>query len=716
MKKHIYLPLVFLVVYAQNFAQSKRLADRYFEEFAYIKAATLYESLYKKGDTTLYILRKLGDAYYNNAETIKAEFWYRKMFDGNDSIDKTYLFKYAQVLRSNGKYKQSDSIFLKISKKKDIDAITTSLANQNYLIDYSKVEGKRISLRNLAINTSYSDFGGFIDNEEFYFASSSPKSTKKEKLYQWNNQPFLNIYKAFHYSVPLENSERDSILILEQKSLLQEPINSQYHESTPVFTQDGKTMYFTRVNYDGKKLRKDKKKTVNLKLYKAHFNDGQWGDIQELPFNSDSYSVGHPALSSDEKTLYFVSDMPGGHGETDIYKVVITDTEYGLPINLGNQINTYEKEMFPFVGQDSTLYFSSSGHLGVGLLDIYQTKILSDSAFSEVKNLGYPFNSKKDDFSFYLDRSGRKGYFSSNRPGGKGDDDVYSFIIYDDPMPVVVCQQGIVGNVKSTYDSSPIAQAKVKLIDEHGEVVQETYSSKDGHYEFEALPCTIKKYIVNVTKEDFKPDNKHVISSSSSSKVLSVNTKIKPLIVGDQIVINPIYFDYSKSNIREDAQYELEDIVTVLNNHPEMIIRIESHTDSRGRKDYNRWLSDKRAKATKQYIVSRGIKAERIANAIGYGEDKLLNDCSDAKAKKCTDKEHQLNRRSYYYIVKKGEIIEQPSRINSIKKVEEGDKRNKDIKSKSKSKVDLLEKLLNFKRGRSRGRRANKCIRDSNCG
>ena len=715
--KRFLLFILLLSSFFQLFSQSKRVADRYFDEFAYLKAAKLYEAIYQKGDSSSYILKRLGDSYYNNAETVNAQKWYGKLVKNHTDIESDYLFKYAQVLRSNGVYKKSDSLFLTLIPEGSLDIKKEELNDQKYLLDFTD-NSKRISIRNLAINTEYSDFGGFIINEnETFFASASPKSLKKEKLYRWNNQPFLNIYKSNNYTKALEDTEKDTILVLEKKRLIPAPVNTQYHESTPVFTNDLKTMYFTRVNYDGKKLRNDKKQTINLKLYKADFNDDKWDNIVELPFNSNEYSVGHPALSPDDNTLYFVSDMPGGIGGTDIYKVAITEDGYSEPVNLGNIINTHDKEMFPYVGEDNTLYFSSNGHLGLGLLDIFQSKINADNTFDKPLNLGEPFNSKKDDFSFYIDDKGKKGFISSNRDNGKGDDDIYSFLIYQEVKPVEpeICNQAIAGVVRSSHDNAPIPYASVKIVNKKGEVVSEVITEKDGSYAFSDLPCVVETYTVNGSKIDFKPDTMVKSTSGIKNSITEIDLTLTPLIIGNQIVISPIYFDFDKSNIREDAQYELENIVTVMNNHPEMVIKIESHTDSRGSASYNRSLSDRRAKSTRDYIYSRGFAKNRIESAIGYGEANLLNHCDDAHRNKCTEEEHQLNRRSYFYIVKGGDDVDivnkKPTTID--RKALRYHKEDKVKTLKIKNKI-LLEKLNQFRKSRSLKRTFDKCMKDDN--
>ncbi|WP_422091973.1 OmpA family protein [Tenacibaculum ovolyticum] len=687
--------LMLLVITVKSYGQKQKVADRYFEEFSYLQSAKLYKALIeKKGDSSKHILSRLAESYYNNADTEEAEFWYKELlFKYKKDLEDKHLFKYAQVLRSNGKYKKSDSIFLQLSSS-DKNNRKEELKRENYLSDYSNNEA-RIGVRNLAINTEYSDFGGFILNGKTYYTSAVPKGVKKERIYKWNNQPFLNIYKADEEIKSLEGNEKDTILTLVNHRLIETPITSEFHESTPVFTKDGKTIYFTRNNVSGKKARRDKKNTSNLKIYKASFVNGYWVNITELPFNNDEYSVGHPALSLDEKTLYFVSNMPGGFGSTDIYKVSIEEgNNYGIPVNLGKTINTSDKEMFPFIGADSTLYFSSNGHLGLGLLDIFKSKIKKDSIFSTPKNMGHPFNSKRDDFSFYINEEGKKGFFSSNRKNGKGDDDIYSFYLYTERK---ICTQSIEGIVSATKTNKPIDGALVKLFNSKGEIQKEAISDSNGKYLFTEVLCD-NTYTVFASKLDHKSTSKKEVNVIKG-EIAKADLELIPLIIGNQIVINPIYFDFNKSIIRADAEYELENIVTVMTNHPEVVIRIESHTDSRGRSDYNRMLSDKRAKATRDYILLRGISKKRIKEAVGYGEDRLLNDCTNANKNKCTEEEHQKNRRSYFYIVggEKSIKVRQQAEIKAQRKL-------------SKRNNFLLFLRKNFKKRRKNNSATEKCM------
>lgn len=661
LKKHF---LLFLgIVSGVASAQSRRVADRYFEEFSYVNAAELYEAIVtEKKDSSYHVLSRLADSYYNNSNIENAVQWYALMADKYpEQLSDQNLFRYAQSLRGVGKYKKSDSLFLALASKEGALQRDLVVKDEDYLLDLTNTEDKRIGVRNLALNTPYSDYGGFILNGKVYFASASPQSDKKQRLYKWNKQPFLNIYSADERIEALEN-ERDTVLEMYNKIKFEHPISTEYHEGKPVFTKDGKTIYFTRNNFDGKRVSKDKKYTVNLKIYSAQMMNGMWINVKELPFNSDEYSVGHPALSPDEKFLYFVSNMPGGYGGSDLYRVAIDEQgNFSTPVNLGPTINTPDGEKFPFVGADNTLYFSSNGHVGLGLMDVFQSKIVKDTLYSKVMNLGAPFNSKKDDFAFYIDDKGKKGFFSSNRPRGKGDDDIYSFYIYED-----VCTQTIKGTVVDNTSGAHISDAVVKLYDTSGNLVLETISDALGSYAFESMPCEMQ-FVIKASKFDHRPDQVAIQTTKESKKEMVSKLQLTPLIVGNQIVINPIYFDFNQAVIRSDAEYELENIVTVMKNHPEIVIKIEAHTDSRGNDAYNKRLSDKRAKATRDYLYSRGIDTSRIASAIGYGEEQLLNNCNNKNQSKCTEKEHQVNRRSYFYIVRGKEFIKVKQQAEKIK-------------------------------------------------
>ncbi|OUR98985.1 hypothetical protein A9Q86_13015 [Flavobacteriales bacterium 33_180_T64] len=636
--------ILIIVLSSTIMVAQEKLADKFFSNFGYVKATELYEEVLKKGDTSLHVLTRLGDCYYNNSKSEKAAFWYKEAltkYDQND-INPEYIYKHIQSLRSLGQYEEADSwmkTFMSIqnndSRIKDYNP--ENIAKYNELASAGK--NQVVKLQNLPFNSKYSDFGSYIHNGQLYFASS--RNTDEKKLYNWNQEPYLDIYQVN------VDKKVDTVTYGSPDFINAERINTDFHEASVAITNDGNTMYFTRdnVSKSNKKVKYDDKGTTHLKLYKATLVGEQWTNIIELPFNDNIFSTGHPTLSPDNKQLYFVSDREGGIGNTDIYVVDIKGgNDYSDPRNLGEKVNTEGREMFPFVAKDSTFYFSSDGHLNLGFLDIFKSNILKDET-AEPENLGAPYNSGFDDFAYFRNTSEAEnehtGYFSSNRPDGQGSDDIYSF-------DASVCIQIIKGITKDRNTNEILPDATVKLINEVGKVIAEQETEADGSYEF-TTDCN-KSYTVIGSKEDFKDDQQKVTTDNTHDKVTEADLYLEPLINDSQIVINPIFFDFDKWNIRTDAQYELENIVDVMRAHPTMVIKIESHTDSRGRDKYNMKLSDRRAKSTMEYILSRGIDPKRIESAIGYGESQLLNKCSNGV--KCSEKEHQLNRRSYFYILK----------------------------------------------------------------
>lgn len=663
-----------MLLFSVSYSQSRKVADRYFKEFEYVKAAELYKRLYALGDHSKHVITKLADSYYNHVNTEEAEFWYKQLInDFHKDVSDDYLFKYAQVLRSNKKYKKSDSILSSIMSLNKIKLGIRGNSSDS-IFELTKDKERRISVKNLSVNSKFSDYGGYIFNDKVYYSSSSITKGKEQKMYGWNNQPFLNIYKA-QMKLELEGTtEKDSVLNLSNSQILGVPVTTEYHEGKPVFTKDGKTMYFTRNNFNGKRINKGKKSTVNLKIFRAKRVNNIWTDVTELPFNSNNYSVGHPALSLDEKSLYFTSDMPGGYGKTDIYKVSIdNEGNYGTPENLGGKINTSEREVFPFVTKKGDLYFSSDGHFGLGLLDIYKAKITSNKQYKIIENLGSPFNSNKDDFAFYLHDNGKYGFFSSNRKQGKGDDDIYSFYVYEETP----CEQNIEGFVVDYKTKKPISKGIVTIINQNGEIIDEVLTDDKGKYMLPKIMCD-EMYTLKGHKFDYRSTQK-VIDITSTEPSTDVNLSLMPLVIENQIVIKPIYFDLNKYNIRDDAKYELENIYTVMTRHPELIIRIESHTDSRGTVAHNFSLSNKRALATKNYLIKRGVSPKRIISARGFGESRLLNNCDDENTK-CSEEEHSVNRRSYFFIVKGLEEVKARQLKERLKANEKMENRRRKIK------------------------------------
>ncbi len=628
--------LVLVLASSLSFGQRK-LADKFFKKYAYIKAAELYEEVLSKGDTTAHVLTHLGDCFYNNSNSEMAADFYKIAIEKfENKISAEYIYKYCQTLRSLGDYEGANECLRKFKEIRANDSRALHFLEDLMAYDsLSSTTGVYVNIKNLDLNSEYSDFGSFVKNGRFYFAST--RNTDR-KIYDWNQQPYLDIYES---GISIA---KDSFNLTDLNLIGSEEVNTEFHESSVAISSDGNTMYFTRDNVNKRnKLKYDEKGTSHLKIYKAILVNGSWGNVEELPspINDKKFSTGHPALSPDGKTLYFVSDRDGGLGQTDIYKVDINeDGSYGAVTNLGDKINTEGREMFPFVASDSSMYFSSDGHLNIGLLDIFKSNFLKDENADPI-NLGAPYNSPDDDFAYYVDAGKQYGFFSSNRQGGKGNDDIYGFSEYE-------CKQTVSGVVRDKKTGDPLAVATVQKIDRFGKVLEEFNTPMDGSYSFE-VECD-ESYTILAMKPDYKSDMKEVQTTDENGQENKVDLDLEPLIQDDQIVINPIFFDFDKWNIRTDAKYELENIVDVMRQHPNMVIKIESHTDSRGSDRYNMKLSDRRAKSTRDYLLSRGITANRIESAIGYGESQLLNECEDGV--RCSEDAHQLNRRSYFYIVR----------------------------------------------------------------
>lgn len=621
-------------------------ADEYFNKMWYAEAAKLYELALTKQDQdfTYDVLKKAGDAHYFNTDMEKAFKWYNLLYEKyEDKMNSDYIFKYAHSLKGTGNYKRSKRLMKLYNRKLANEKIEVNSEYNEIVLDGLLRMQDRFDVKNLNINSKYSDFSPmYYNSDEMVFASSKDSSIYNTRRYKWNNQPYLDLFvaKVNEESQDLKNAIKFS-----------KEINTKYHEASVTFSPDNETMYFTRNNY-GKKLRRDKNGINHLKIYRSKKINGEWIEADEVSFNSDDYSTGHPALSKDGKQLYFVSDMPGSIGETDIFVVdVLEDGSFSTPRNLGPEINTEQKEMFPFIN-DKKLYFSSNGHVGLGGLDIFEVAFDDEVGFLEVRNVGKPVNSKKDDFSFIVDEESQKGYFASNRAGGKGDDDIYSFkTLQIEEIPAN--KNAISGVVTELVSGNFMPNALVQLLDENNIKLKEMEADENGAFVFEDLDSDTR-YVLKTTKSTYFNDTRD--AATKHNEIVNVDVSMRKL--NEMIAVENgirklktemIHFNFDKSFIRKDAALELDKLVAVMKESPNMVIKIESHTDSRGPAVYNKYLSDKRAKSTRDYIIAQGIDSKRIESAIGYGEEQLLNECDGTV--RCTEEEHYFNRRSEFIIV-----------------------------------------------------------------
>ncbi len=493
-------------------------------------------------------------------------------------------------------------------------------------------------------NSKYSDFGVSTFGTDLLFASTRKNKKVSTRKWQGNGQPYLDLFKGS----PSANGEIQSIRHYDKG------LNSRFHDSNPVFTKDLQTVYFTRNNLINNKFIKNEAGWNLIQLYKATIDaSGNWINIQPLSINSDDYQTGHPVLNVDETKLYFTSDMPGGFGETDIWVVdILENGSLGAPVNLGAKVNSSAKDMFPFISESGRLFFASERQGGYGGLDLYESTLVESNTFNKAENLGHTINSNKDDFAIVLDEVTHSGYFSSNRDGGVGDDDIYFFRETNYPE-AKVCEPIIVGKVRDFPGRALLPGSIVHLYNDQNQVLEKIRVSNSGSFVFDIpLKCG-EKYKIIASKELYREASHTFILKEEDDGEKEVELFLeKDFIVNDNnercINVEPIYFNYDTSYIRGDAAIELDKVVAAMHKYPNIIIQATSHTDSRAPYNYNRNLSNRRAAATKNYIVSRGISRSRIT-AIGYGESQLVNECADNIP--CSEEKHQANRRTEFIVI-----------------------------------------------------------------
>jgi outer membrane protein OmpA-like peptidoglycan-associated protein/tetratricopeptide (TPR) repeat protein len=641
--KNIVYSVLISVLSFQGFGQKTSVAkaENNYDRFAYVDAITNYEKVAANGYKNEKMFQKLGNAYYFKAELPQALKWYDELFTLYPEQELEYYYRYSEVLKSTGNYDKADKMMEQFNLKSGNDKRGILFKENRDYKEEIKANSGRFQVVDAGVNSKFSDYGSSFLGTKLVFASARDTGGVSKKIFKWTNSSFTNLY----WSELKPDGEMGKPERFEHK------INSKFNESTPIFTLDGKTMYFTRNNYLEGKRGRDASKNTLLKIYKSTLDkDGSWSDVKELPFNSNEYSTAHPALSVNEKTLYFASDMPGTLGQSDLFSVRINeDGTYGIPQNLGPEINTEGRETFPFISNENELFFASDGRPGLGGLDIFVARIAEDVSFFGIQNVGTPINSNQDDFAFLINSKNRNGFFTSNREGGKGYDDIYRFV----EVKKLVCDQTLSGIITDLDSGQIIPNAKVSLFDNDFKPLQEILSDQKGNYSFE-VACGAT-YYVRAEKDGYQTKEGSVKTKSiSGNKDYSVvlEKRLKPITIGTDLAktldIPIIYFDLDKSFIRKDAAFELAKVVAVMQQFPEMKIEIHSHTDSRQTAKYNKKLSDKRAKATVAWLVKNGIDSARLIGK-GYGETQLVNNCADGV--KCTEEEHQANRRSEFIIV-----------------------------------------------------------------
>lgn len=639
----------YIPAHGQN--KSLKEADALFKQFNYALALPAYKKVLKEQKASLYVTQRIADAYRLMNNPKEAEFWYDQVlsFPNHDPI----MLKYtADAARKNGKYSKAKQLYLQYGQRvptQTAEVARLAAACDNALQWIARPELYELQ-KQTGLNSANSDFGPVFYQNGLVFTSDRGRHDSKDEVYGWTGKPFLKLYYA-----PKTSSNAYSTPVA-----LDPVINSKYHNGSATFTADGQTIYFTRINqvknkgrkadtdpFSWTKLNAGSNYINRLGIYTAQKQGEKWDKPKPFAYNQiNAYSVGHPALSPDGQTLYFVSDMPGSLGQTDIfYCTKQTDGSWSRPINAGKAINTPNKELFPLVSPTGTLYFSSEGHSGMGGLDIFSATG-AGATWSQVQNLKYPLNSSADDFGIIFDETKEAGFLSSNRDSEDGADDIYAF-----KKVKVTCN--LAGKtvertfVNGLFKEHPIGNVLVQLIHTGDSTVLKTYSDAQGNFTF-AIKDGLN-YTLKATKEGYltrsagiAPTCQSVLDMVKLSMALNRNTLNKP------IILENIYYDFDKYDIRPDAVAELDKLVNTLKDNPTIKIEIGSHTDSRQSKGYNQFLSQLRAESAVNYIISQGIAPGRLV-AKGYGETRLLNNCQDGML--CSELEHQINRRTEFKLL-----------------------------------------------------------------
>lgn len=744
-KKSAGLLIVLTLIVFQSFSQaSLKAGNRDYAKLSWIEALKHYEDFVEGAKSDHEDLpeglSKLAFCYKKLQDFTNAERVYRKLFKDHESIldSKEYL-SFAQVLASNSKYRESQKYYSAYGERQtsDLRAKNFTVAymdRTNFYRDSSLYQIKYLD----ALNSRQADFSPMYYGKGLVFVSARDENSLIKRVFMNNQTPFLDLFEypdttslsvkwGSKPTAKISGAKSGELAALDDMEVFSKKINSKYHEGPVTFFNDQKQVIFTRNNYLGTAKKSDQ--GINkLKLYSSKYDGDKWNHIDELPFNSDEYSCGHPSLNRDNSKMYFVSDMPGGFGGTDLYVVDYNGGSWGVPVNMGIDINTEGDEMFPFIDALDNIYFASNGHAGLGGLDIFYVEVENDKPLSIPENLGSPVNSEKDDFGIITDAGRNSGFFSSNREKGYSDDNIYAFsrqcrqlkiLVFDaiteEPLPrtevrlikkgvnqdllitdgsgkVGICmatgleyefkafKEGyevnsvsygsmathsasgseikiylqpsklplVKGTIRSELTNESIPGATVVLTNQNDDSSETVITGKDGKYEFQ--PTKKGKYVVSAVKENYATNTEQIGKVKPKRRENRTYEQNLGMIgEGDIFRIENIYYNYGKYDIRRDARKELETtVLPVLKKYPSLVIELRSHTDSRSETDFNQTLSENRAQAVVEFLVKRGIGAERMV-AKGYGESRLVNGCRDGV--KCGQRQHQLNRRTEFKVL-----------------------------------------------------------------
>lgn len=631
-----YIILAFAISLVISGCTSIRNAERLYQSFDYVKAIPKYENIAAQDNKhTALAMTRLGDINRLSSHFEQSAEWYKKAIETNNVKPDVYL-NYGQVLRSLGKYQEAIVQFEKYMQLNPSDQrakLYTEYCRQ--LLEKKEVVEIYDIVNVKGLNSPNSDFSPVIMNDQVVFTSDRSSGTGA-RMYGWTGAYYLDLFKA---GMPdFSDPEKD---LNPAPELLSHDINMAFHDGPASFSKDYKTIYFTRVYRKMGEIDTSRFYTNKLKIFTSNYDGKQWSKPEPFYLNSDEYSVGHPAISYDGQTLYFVSDMPGGNGGTDIYSVEMVNGLWTNLKNLGTDINTFGNEMFPFIDSTGHMYFSSDGLPGLGSLDLFKTS-LNEGKWIKPENLKEPVNSSADDFGFCKVK-GDKALFSSNRLGGKGGDDIYmgSVIKYADSVLVS-------GIVKDRTTGELLANTTVLLWNNIADEVLVLKTNNIGEYSVFLKPGF--SYIFKSVKQGYTTDclTTKIPQFTREDKLKNRDLLLVKLQLEEKFKLENVFYDFDKWNIRPDAAKELDRLVDFLNLNPGVSVELGSHTDCRGTHKYNEKLADRRATSAVKYIVDKGIN-RKIITAKGYGETRLVNACVDGV--ECTEQQHQDNRRTEVKII-----------------------------------------------------------------
>ncbi len=754
-------------------SSQERKAEKLFNHFRYLQAIDAYAPIIQKDSNNLRALKNLATSYRKINDFGNAEKVYARVIKLDTVSSENFLY-YSQALSVNKKYDLAAQNYTRYSALKSNDSRGAAFGNAYKNLPHFYKDSNNIHIELLNINSGQSDFSPAYYKRGLIFCSNRSEGQLVKRVFEWNQSAFLDLYyisdtskikvakeatdSTINYQKRKQHTNDDDTYATSNDSRTTGYMNFNYKDTSGMFTQPEVTvtrfsktllskyhegplaffssqdsLIFSRNNYHNGNYEESTDGVNKIQLFSASYNnDSNWQNIKPLPFNNDNYSTGHPTIAMGDSILYFISDMPGGLGGTDIYRSYYRNGNWSAPENIGAPVNSEGNEMFPFIDKENTLYFASDGHPGLGGLDLFK---ISLSKPEGVRNLGYPINSSFDDFGMIFNPKTSSGFFSSNRRRGSGDDDIYRltigtpfFIRVVDGITNKLISQSKVNvtqvnsSTKPSVDSSDNGQFLVGFANrisyeisgyaegyapntliatadeanpvvtipmyKPGCIVVGTITDKDSKLPIEGARITIYDVTAQDTVFDFRVEangkykymplhSNHIYSmdvsketyfnkpsselSTAGNKCIAIvereydylrDFELEKIVLGKAIKIENIYFDLAKYNIRASAAKELDKIVTLMQENPDIIIELSSHTDCRASFQYNMTLSDNRAKASANYIVSKGINLNRITGK-GYGETKLVNDCAcEGKqvSRTCTEEEHQANRRTEFQV------------------------------------------------------------------